>query len=135
MPTVQRRPNPRLTSTRGTILLEVLLAGVILSLIGAALFAALLGANRSVKRAGQYTAATALGQSIIQEMRLYPAADPRLAPGTWEWCPPACPERVERALVEVEIPADLPETLRRITVSIFRTGVDEPVQVISHVRQ
>lgn len=128
-------PKLRLAATRGSALLEVLVAGAVLSLVGTALFLALLGANRSVKGAGQYTAGAALGQTIIEEMRLYPAADPRLATGSWEWCPPDCPERVDRVLVEVESPAGLPDTLRRVTVSVFRSGRAEPVQVISYVHK
>jgi len=119
----------------GSVLLEVLLAGTILSLVAASLLVALLGADRSARRAGQYTAATALAQSVIAEVRLYGPADPRLEPGTWEWCPPECPDRVDRVLVAVSAQEERPESLRRVAVSVFRAGVDEPVQVISYVRR
>jgi len=131
MPTVRRRPD--FASNGGSILLEVLLVAVVLGLIGAWLFAALLGANRSVGRAGQYTAATALAHSVIEEMRLYAASDPRLEPGLWEWCPPDCPDRIDRVAVEVELPAEAPGGLRRVTVLVFRTGTERPVKVVSHV--
>lgn len=124
-----------LTESTGSIMLEVLLSGVLLSLLAASLFTALLGADRSTRKAGQYTEATALGQSVIEEMRLMPLGDPRLEPGSWDWCPPECPTRIDRAQVEVELPTLPPQTLRRVTVSIFRTGVDEPVQVVSYVRK
>jgi hypothetical protein len=115
--------------------MEVLLAGVVLSLVGAALFATLLGAERSARRAGQYAAAAALAQSVIEEMRLYGAADPRLEPGRWDWCPPECPDRIDRVLVEVAVQSDLSESLRRVAVSVYRTGLAEPVQVVSYVRR
>jgi Tfp pilus assembly protein PilV len=116
-------------------MLEVLLAGVIFGLVASGLLAALLGANRSARQAGQYAAAAALAQSIIEEMRLLPAGDARLEPGDWDWCPPECPPRITRVTVSVSQPAGLPETLRRVEVLVERTGAELPVQVISYVRK
>lgn len=126
--------DPAPTGSRGSVLLEALLVGVILSLVATGLLASILGADRSARQAGQYAAASALGESIIEEMRLLPAGDERLEAGEWEWCPPDCPEGIDRAQVAVEAPADLPETARRVTVSLFRTGAERPVQVVSYVR-
>jgi len=111
----------------------VLLAGVVLSLVAAAALTALLGSGRATRRAGEFGAAAALAQSVITEMRLYPFGDPRLEPGQWDWCPPDCPERVDRVAVEVSRPAHLPEGVRRVTVSVHRTGFSDPVQVVSYV--
>lgn len=121
--------------SRGSVLLEVLLAGVVLSLAASALLAALLGAGRSVRRAGEFTAATALAQSVIAEVRLLPSGDPRLEPGEWDWCPPDCPDRADRVRVAVSAADSLPETVRRVTVSVYRKGIDDPVQVVSYVWQ
>lgn len=122
-----------LRGRRGSILLEVLLAGLVLSLAAAAVLTAMLGAGRSTRRAGAYSAAAALGQAVLAEIRLYPAGDRRLEPGEWDWCPPDCPERVDRVAVAVSQPGHLPAGVRRVTVSVYRAGMAEPVQVVSYV--
>lgn len=118
---------------RGSILLAVLLAGVVLSLVAAALLTAAVGAGRTSRRAGEYGAATALAQAVIAEVRLYPAGDPRLEQGEWDWCPPECPDRVDRVTVSVSRAAGQPEGVRRVTVSVYRTGIPDSVQVVSYV--
>lgn len=129
------RPILMLSERRGSIMLEILLASVIIGLVAAGLLTALLGANRSARQAGQYAAAAALAQSIIEEMRLLPAGDPRLEPGAWDWCPPECPPRIRQVTVVVGQPAGFPEKLYRVEVLVERTGSELPVQVISYVRK
>ena len=43
------------------------------------------------------------------------------------------PERVDRVAVAVSQPGHLPAGVRRVTVSVYRAGMAEPVQVVSYV--
>ncbi|HEY8346217.1 MAG TPA: hypothetical protein VIL07_02945 [Symbiobacteriaceae bacterium] len=119
---------------RGSVLMEVLVVGTLLSVLAAALLASFLGADRTARRAGGYVSAAAVGQAVIEEVRLIPRGDPRLEDGTWNWCPPACPEGIDEVQVEVKSLPGLPESLRKVTVTVRRTGVTNPVRVISYVR-
>lgn len=122
--------------SRGAVMMEILLVGVVLSLISAALLASLLGAERTTRRAGHYMAAVSLGESIIESLRL----EPDLNAGDFTWCPGqnTCPEGIETVQVEAEPVSGNPDDdLMRVTVRIARTGreAQNVVQVVSYVRQ
>lgn len=124
--------------SRGAVIMEVLVVGVVLSLISATLLASLLGADRTTRHAGHYLAAAALGESIVEQFRALPTNDDLLC-GRREWTPTESleiPDWVAGIEVTVAQPAGQPENLRRVAVEIRRKGQEEqnPVQVVSYVR-
>jgi len=120
--------------SRGAVMMEILVVGVVLGLISMVLLTSLLGAERTTRRAGRYVSAVALGESIIESLRL----EPGLEEGDFTWCPGerTCPEGIERVQVTAQPVPGHPENLMRVTVNIARSGREEQnlVQVVSYVR-
>lgn len=123
---------------RGSSLVEVLLAGLVLSMVATTLINGALGAVRMTRRAGQMPAAAALARAVTEELRLRPFADPQYAAdGTpRNWCPPGCPPGVAEVAVQVDMPPGFPPGLKRVTVRVYRPGESAPAaRMVSYVRE
>lgn len=107
---------------RGFSLTEVTVALGILSVALAGTVCAIPVAYRTIYLAGDVTAATAMAQQRIEQLRNRPLGDPALAAGTTDESSLAdYPGLVRRTIV-----ADVPgETLKQITVQIIQAGRGE----------
>lgn len=123
-------------SQSGSIVLELLVASFVIGLAATTLLGAMLGSARAATRAGQMTSATAIGQAVIEELRLWRFDQIKADAGLQTWCPPDCPTGFSRVEYLVDIPADAPAGLKRVTVTIYRTGEERPAaQVVSYLHE